>query len=294
MRLPGTPHECGPLLELGWLSRQLDLGQPVDEGLDTIPVAQIVGTVQRGHDFDACWHPLNDRLARRLSEVASAEPVGLDAAIDVIRVDRAYFVTDGHKRVALANQTGRAFLDANVRHLPTRYVVTPDIDEAAILRTARESEFRRHSGLSRALPEVRFALTEIDGYGELFASVQTHAIEMSERLGRVVGREELARDWYATVYEPTVATARDGIGGLIESMTDADIFLAIHRQQVAWWGSECDAVECAAQELLVERQLAAARQGSLLGRLTRSGNRPATEDVLLLPLADAETTTTTG
>ena len=54
MRLPGTSSDCGPLPELGWLSRQLHLGPPVPEGTDTIPVAQIVGSVQRGRDFDAC------------------------------------------------------------------------------------------------------------------------------------------------------------------------------------------------------------------------------------------------
>jgi hypothetical protein len=287
MRLPGTPHECGPLLELGWLSRQLDLGHPVDEGVDTIAVERIIGSVQRGRDFDACWRPLNDRLTKRLSDIEAANPRGLDEPIDVIRVDRAYFVIDGHKRVALAHRTGRAFLDARIRRVPSSFAVSPEIDEDAILRTARESEFRRHSGMALALPDVRFALTETDGYGELFSSVQVHAIEMSERLGRVVGRQELARDWYATVYAPTVADARSRIGRLIDSSTDADIFLAIHRQRVAWWGSECDAIDCAAQELLVERQMAAAREGSLLGRLRGSReDRPA--DRLLLPLIDAD------
>jgi hypothetical protein len=290
MRLPGTPHECGPLLELGWLSRQLDLGHPVDEGVDTIAVERIIGSVQRGRDFDACWHPLNDSLTKRLSDVEAANPSALDEPIDVIRVDRAYFVIDGHKRVALARRTGRAYLDARVRHAPSAYAVSPEIDEDAILRTARESEFRRHSGIASALPDVRFALTEIDGYGELFGSVQVHAIEMSERLGRVVTRDELAHDWYETVYVPTVADARARIGSLVASSTDADIFLAIHRQRVAWWGSECDAVECAAQDLLVERQMAAAREGTLLGWLRRKGQGPGATGGLLLPLAEADAT----
>jgi hypothetical protein len=276
------------LLELGWLTRQLDLARPVEEGVDTIPVSQIIGSVQRGRDFDACWHPLHPRLTKRLDEIESATPVGLDEPIDVIRVDRAYFVADGHKRVALARRSGREFLDARVRRVGSSYEVTPDVQEDAILRTAREAEFRRHSGMTQALPEARFALTEIDGYGELFASVQTHAIEMSEHLERVVSRDELAHDWYASVYMPTVADARDRIGTHIDSMTDADVFLAIHRQRVAWWGSECDAVECAAQELLVERQLSEARNRSLVGRLLGSAQAGSAAKARLLPLSDAD------
>lgn len=285
MRLPGTPHECGPLLELGWLVRQLDLGAPVDEGIDTVPVAQIIGSVHRGRDFDACWRPLHPRLGKMIRDIDAAQPRALDEPIDVVRVDRAFFVRDGHKRVALARQTGREFIDARISHVSTPYVVTPDLDEEAIFRTARESEFRRHSGLADALPEVRFALTEIDGYGELYAAVRAHAFEMAEREGHVVAWPQVARDWYESDYTPTVAAARSTIGSLMDSSTDADIFLAIHRQRLAWWGSECDAVDCAAQELLVERQLAAARGRSLLGGVLGHARDRRQARAALLPLS---------
>src|SRR5215210_6420032 len=198
MRLPGTPRECGPLWELGWISRQLGLGTPVLEGTDTVSVSAIIGTVERGRDFDACWQPLHPQLAKTLADIEAASPSSLDEPIDVIRVDRAYFVTDGHKRVALARRTGREFIDARVSQVPTPYTITSEVEQEAIFRTARELEFRRHSGLLETFPDVRFALTEIDGYGELFQAVQTHAFHLSEAADRIVSREELARDWYAT------------------------------------------------------------------------------------------------
>lgn len=288
MRLPGTPHECGPLLELGWLGRQLHLGSPILEGTDTIKVACVVGTVQRGRDFDACWNPLNARLAKVLADIEAANPTALDEPIEVVRVDRAYFVSDGHKRVALARRNGREFIDARVSRAATAYAVTAEIDEEAVFRTARESEFRRHAGLDQALPDVRFALTEIDGYGELFAAVRTHAFEMSERAGRIVPWPEVARDWYASDYLPTVAEARDRVGSLIDSLTDADVYLAIQRQRLAWWGSECDAVECAAQELLVERQLSRVKSRSRVGSLLHRSTSEVGSSATLLPLADED------
>jgi hypothetical protein len=142
--------------------------------------------------------------------------------------------------------------------------------------------------MEAAFPEVRFALTDIDGYGELFQAVQTHAFHLSEEADHIVSRDEVARDWYARDYLPTVANARGGIGSLIDSWTDADVYLAIHRQRIAWWGSECDAADCAAQELLVERQLAAVRRRSLVGGLLRRdpGVNEGTAAARVLPLSE--------
>ena len=285
MRLPGTPRSCGPIWELGWVSRQLNLGRPVPEGTDTVTVASIIGTVERGRDFDACWHPLTPRLAKALDDIEAASPSALDEPIEVIRVDRAYFVNDGHKRVAIARRSGREFLDATVSRVPTSFALDPETEEQAVFRTAREYEFRRHSGMAATFPDVRFALTEIDAYGELFQAVQAHAFEMSEREGRIVGRDELARDWYATDFLPTVASARREVGQYLDGCTDADIYIAIQRRRVAWWGSECDDADCAAQEVLVEQQLAAARGRSLLG-LVRSPAGGSNARADLLPLAE--------
>lgn len=279
-------------MELGWITRQLHLGAPVPEGTDTIPVAQIIGTVERGRDFDACWHPLHPRLAKMIAEIDAAQPGGLDEPIEVVRVDRAYFVRDGHKRVALAKRDGREFLDATISRATTPYAVAPDLDEDAIFRTARESELRRHSGLAEALPDVRFVVTELDGYGELWTAIRGHAFEMAEQAGRILSWPTVAAEWYASVYVPTVNEARDRVGSLLDSLTDADVFLAIHRQRVAWWGTECDAVDCAAQELLVERELAVSRGRSLFDTaFRRSGRRrpPA-----VLPLTDVTVTPRRG
>lgn len=285
MRLPGSSTGCGPLLELGWLSRQLHLGTPVVEGIATIPVAQIVGSVQRGRDFDGCWHPTGPRLARTIDEIAAAQPAALDEPIDVVRVDRAYFVSDGHKRVALARRTGREFIDARVSHVTTPFALEAEIDEEAIFRTARELEFRRHSGLEEAYPDLRFALTDVDGYGELYAAVRAHAFEMSEGAGRIVPWPDVARDWYENDFQPTVARARQDVGALIDGSTDADVYLAIHRQRLAWWGTDCDAIECATHQLMKERRLLAAGTRSFVAALLR---RDSTEGphAPLLPLTD--------
>ncbi len=286
MRLFGTSHTCGPLIELGWLTRQLNLGAAIPEGVETIAVDQVIGTVQRGRDFDGCWHPLNPRLKKLIDDIEAAAPSALDDPIDVVRVDQAYFVTDGHKRIALAHRTGREFIDARISRVATPYAVTSDLDEDEILRTAREGEFRRHSGLEVAFPDTRFVLSEIDAYGELYAAVRAHAFAMAEAAGTVVPWPDVARDWYESDFRPLVESTRAEVGTYVESLTDADIYVAIHRQRLAWWGSECDAIECAAQQLLTERKLEATRRRSILDGLLGQPSEP-TPSVLPLSTDDS-------
>ncbi|HEX2883394.1 MAG TPA: hypothetical protein VHQ42_02360 [Candidatus Limnocylindria bacterium] len=286
MRLPGTDPDCGPLLDLGQIRRQLRLGAPVPEGDATIPVSRVIGTAGRSRDFDGCFRPVHLALRKRIEEVIAAAPSSLDEPIEVIRVDQAYFVSDGHKRVAIARRQGREFIDARVSRMPSPYAFGPEIELEAVERTAREGEFRRHSGLARAVPRARFALTDVTGYGELLLAVQSYAYDRVLAFGRMVDADESARLWYEDRYLPTVEVGRRASRDLLGSVTDADLFLALHRQERADWGGECGELECIADMALAEQRRRAAAQRSTLGRLLNRDPRRGAAPALLLPLAD--------
>jgi hypothetical protein len=284
MRLIGTERDCGPLLELSQLQRRLRLGSPVSEGQGTIEVANIIGTASRGGDFDACFRPLRRHLQRRLRAIMDAEPNTLDEPIEVIRVDRAYFVVDGHKRVAIAHQTGREFIDALVSRLSSPYALDTEVAEEEIERTAREGEFRRHSGLASASPDARFALNSVGDYGELFDAFQSYAFGLARDLGRLPAPEEVASRWYAEVFQPMVAAGRHTVGRLIDDCSDADVFLSMHRLSRSAWGTECDAAECAEDMLLAARRRSALERTGV-GRILSVSRR--SQQPRLLPLADS-------
>jgi hypothetical protein len=285
MRLIGSDSDCRPLLDLGQIQRQLRLGSPIAEGHRTIVVAQVIGTVGRVQDFDGCFRPRNEGLRKRIDDIAAARPTSLDEPIDVVRLDRAYFVSDGHKRVSLARATGQEFIDAQVTRMDTRYAVTPEVDSTAIARTAREGEFRRHSGMAAVVPGARFALTDLSGYGELLMAVQGFAFDKVLETGRPMTAAESARLWYEEEYMPVVARGREAVDGLLDCLTDADVFLALHRQWRAWWGSECDEPGCAADQFAAEQRALASR--SPLSRVLGRSPRPAS-DAPLLPLIDSD------
>ncbi|MGH2382922.1 MAG: hypothetical protein ACRDG7_17100, partial [Candidatus Limnocylindria bacterium] len=286
MRLFGNDPDCGPLIELGHLQRQLRLGPPVFEGSATIAVAHVIGTVDRGRDFDGCFRPIHTALRKRIDEIADAAPPMLDEPIEVVRVDRAYFVSDGHKRVAIARRSGREFIDARVSHMPSPYAFTPEVEGEAIERTAREGEFRRHSGLVNGVPNARFALTEVAAYGELLIAVQSYSFDRVLTLERALTPGEASRLWYEDKYLPTVETGRQAAAGLLEAITDADVFLTLHRQERAAWGGACGEPECVADMLLADQRRAAAASRSPLDRVLNRDPMPPGSPALLLPMAD--------
>ncbi len=286
MRLLGNDPDCGPLLGLAHIQRQLRLGPAVFEGTDTIAVDHVIGTVERVRDFDGCFRPIHAALRKRIDEIVQAAPPMLDEPIDVVRVDRAYFVSDGHKRVAIARRQGREFIDARISHMPSPYALTPQVELDAIERTAREGEFRRHGGLAEGVPGARFALTDVTAYGEMLMAVQSYSFDRVLALGHPLGAGEASRLWYEDKYLPTVETGRRAAAGLLDTMSDADVFLTLHRQERTAWGGECGDPECVADMLLAEQRRAAAAARSPLDRVLHRDARPTDPPALLLPMAD--------
>jgi len=278
VRIPRSAKACGTLLELDEIRRRLHLGAPIFEAETTIPVAQIIGTVGRAGDFDGCFRPLTPTLQKRIDDIHRARPRVADEAIDVLRVDRAYFVADGHKRVAIARVTGREFIDARISRLASAFELTPGVEHEAIDRTARELEFREGSGLLEAAPAARFALNDLDGYAELAEAVRAYGFEASQRLGRLLSRAEAAGSWFECVYLPTVHAGRKTrIGELIDGCTDADVFLTLHRQSHSLWGTECEAAEEAVERLISEERSPMRAGVSAIERvLNRARRRPPT------------------
>jgi hypothetical protein len=254
--------------------RALGLGMPTDEGTATIAVADVIGTVGRAKDFDGCFRPREAGMADRLRAIRMARPTMLDEPIDVIRVDRGYFVLDGHKRVAIAHLEGREFIDARIQHAPTPYRVGPGVDAETIENTAREQRFRAETELLAAVPAARFVVSRVEGYPELRESLESYGYEMSHRLGRLLSRSECAALWYECVYRPTVAAAKQArLDQLIGCCTEADLFLSLHRQSRELWGTECRLAQDEADHLVTKVVAAGEADQSVIRKVVTRARR---------------------
>ena len=164
----------------------------------------------------------------------------------------------------------------------------PDVEGEAIERTAREGEFRRHTGLAEAVPGARFPITDASGYGELLMAVQSYSFDRVLALGRSLAAADAARLWYDEKYLPTVAEGRDTVDDLLDSCTDTDLFLMVHRHERGAWGSVCGEPECIADMLLAEQRRAALDERSALDRVLRREPKPRAKPEPALPSAPHE------
>jgi hypothetical protein len=90
-------------------------------GLQTIRLDTIVGTLDRGRDFDRRFRPASSRLQGRWVRLALAQRRGEALPpIEVYRVGGCHFVEDGHHRVSIARATRQQTIDAYVTEVLTR------------------------------------------------------------------------------------------------------------------------------------------------------------------------------
>src|SRR5512133_873756 len=97
-------------------------------GARPIEVERIIGTDSRDGDFDREFRALKPHLRERRRALAAAFPHGDFPPIAAEKLGDAYFVIDGHHRVALARQMGMATIDAEVTELVARWHLTAAAD----------------------------------------------------------------------------------------------------------------------------------------------------------------------
>jgi hypothetical protein len=220
---------CNDLLAFEEVAVRLHLGTRLTIGRREVTIADIVGSVGRTQDFDGCFRPRTKRLREEIAERA-ANASTVDQPISLIQVDHAYFVEDGHKRLSAAIAAGRREVDADVAMFETDVHVGRGVTIESIRVTSQERRFRATTGLDRAVPRTRFALTDPDGYLELEESVKAHTLDLSHMAGRLYAKEEGARHWYDMVYRPILELVRQSDAcRLLDTLTDADRFLLFRK-----------------------------------------------------------------
>jgi hypothetical protein len=202
-----------------------------------------------------------------------------DLPVSLLQVDHAYFVEDGHKRLAIAVAAGRTFIDADVDRYETRFHIDPTTTRDEIEATDAETRFREVTGLAAAAPAERFPLSDRDCYLELAESVKAHAYDLSRDQGRVVAAEEAAAHWLELVFRPAVGLARSTeCARLLDSATDADLFLLFRRgisgPMDPGWQVPASAVERGMENLRAAAPAGiGGRVRSAIGRGRRGGPR---------------------
>jgi hypothetical protein len=114
------PESARRLLPLHEVAGLLGTHSERPLGLQTIPLATIVGTLDPRRDFDYRFRPTTNRIRPRWERLALAQRRGEPIPpIQVYRVDGMHFVKDGHHRVSIAAATHQQTIDAYVTEIVT-------------------------------------------------------------------------------------------------------------------------------------------------------------------------------
>jgi ParB/Sulfiredoxin domain len=226
------PHRKADLLDLEDVEQRLRPFSRRYVGVRAIPLEHVVGTEGRAGAFTREFEPRHTFGRDRLRSLADAFPDGGFPPIVAVKLGDIYFVIDGHHRVALARRSGAETIDADVTEFVTRVPLPPGADMVEVVLRQLEQVFLDDSGLAQAGRGVRIAASRPALYLELLENLQVHGYHLMRKQKRILGKAEIAANWYESIYSPTIrAIERDRLGKGYRDVPDADLFLLLHRRR---------------------------------------------------------------
>ena len=245
------------LLSYDEVKAKLHIGGPIYRGVQTVHVDQIVGSLNRYHQFDRAFLPVQDQIASRWQNIDSAfyKDISLPPIL-LYKVGQGYFVVDGHHRVSVAREKGQEFIDAEVRECATKVNITADLKTEDLEILGEKVYFLERTHLDVLRPESRVRLTIPDGFDRIVEHIAVHRYFMGLDLKRDISEEEAITHWYDTVYMPIVKVIRKSkILKEFPGKTEADLYLWVldHERYLSEEGQSLLPPEAAAEEFIETR-----------------------------------------
>jgi hypothetical protein len=228
-RLRGEPDDVRLVLPYEEVIDALGYAGEHAAGSAVVALNDIVGTVDRGHDFDRRFRPTSGRVRSRWEHIAAAMRRGeAMPPVDLVRIGEIYFVRDGHHRVSVARALGRTDIDARVTEVVTRVGAQRAITLADLPTKSHERVFYERVPLpEHARGEI--ALSDPWDYGALAEAVEAWGFRTSQDRGEPISRRETAFLWLENEYRPVVAMLREA--DLIGDRTPAEAYLQVSAER---------------------------------------------------------------
>lgn len=244
------------LLSYDEVKEKLRIGGPIYQGVQTVLVEKIAGSLNRYHQFDRAFLPLQDKLAERWQRINRAfyEDISLPPVV-LYKVGEVYFVVDGHHRVSVAREQGQLYIDAEVRECSTAVNITADIRPEDLEILGEKVDFLERTGFDRLYPDANIILTIPDGFSRMLEHIAVHGYFMGIEMQRDISEEEAVRHWYETVYLPIVAIIRkSSILKQFPKKTEGDLYLWVLDRQhyLSFEGHALQPPEDAAEDFVDE------------------------------------------
>jgi hypothetical protein len=221
------------LLSFDDVREKLHIGGPIYRGVRTVEVEKIVGSLNRYHQFDRAFLPLEDQTANRWQSIDRAfyQEVNLPPVV-LYKVGEVYFVVDGHHRVSVAREQGRIYIDAEVRECSTKINITSALKLEDLEILGEKVDFLERTGLDHIHPKAKIKLTIPGGFDRMLEHIAVHRYFMGLDLRRDISDEEAVAHWYDKVYKPIVSNIQhSGILKEFPGKTEGDLYLWVLDRQ---------------------------------------------------------------
>lgn len=224
--LRGQPND---LLSYQEVREKLRLGGLIYRGVQAVPVARIIGSVDRYRDFDRAFLPVQEYTADRWRSIGRAfySDVSLPP-VQVYQVGDAYFVFDGNHRVSVAREMGIEFIDAEVTECQTRVPVGAGLRAEDLEIKGEQVGFLERTNLDHLCPDHQIEFTVAGAYQRLLEHIAVHRHFKGLEWQREVPADEAVGDWYNYIYIPIVESIRqEKVLDEFPGRTESDLYLWI-------------------------------------------------------------------
>ncbi|HEY5429566.1 MAG TPA: hypothetical protein VIK04_10655 [Solirubrobacteraceae bacterium] len=228
-RLRGEPDDVRLVLPYEEVVEALGFVGERSAGTAVVALDSIVGTVDRGRDFDRRFRPTSGRVRSRWEHIAAAMRRG-DAMppVDLMRIGEIYFVRDGHHRVSVARALGHADINARITDVSTRVGAARAITLADLPIKSHERVFFERVPLpDDARGEI--VLSDPWHYDMLAESVEAWGFRTSQDRGEPISRREMAYLWLENEYRPVIEMLREA--DLIGSHSPTEAYMRVSAER---------------------------------------------------------------
>jgi hypothetical protein len=192
-------------------------------GLRVIKLDSIVGSVDRGRDFDRRFRPTSGRVRERWERLALAARRGEDIPpIEVYRIGELHFIIDGHHRVSVAHSLGLSTIEAHVTEVKTK------LDPSGIryrgdliVKDYRRLFLERVPLTGHARASI--VVSEPWHYAKLGEHVEAWGFRLMQDESTFLDRATVARRWYEEEYVPVVEMLRQA--DMVRDRTEAEAYM---------------------------------------------------------------------
>jgi uncharacterized ParB-like nuclease family protein len=193
----------------------------IERGTAMVPLAKVVGSVGRYHDFDRQFRTNTRSRDERCQGILKAMKAGkVMPPIMLYQIKDDYFILDGHHRFQAAKELGYQEIRARIVEL------LPSTDTLENHLYLEKVSFRDSTGL-REVPEF----TEMGQFGHLEWQIKQHQNHLREQ-GEEVSYQQAATDWFKTIYRPLFTIIeKNGLLASFPGRTIDDLYLYISVHQ---------------------------------------------------------------